>query len=590
MTLAEIDLKFLEGYVTNLSKDKKLSPTSIAMTIRTLKAFLNQQVRYGLMEKNPAVVLILPIARKQGLLDSAFVYAQKAENFLDDNISDGDQIFVRDELTALFGAQSDFEKARFHGEIARDLYLQSGNIQGVLGARQIMAFIYDNLARPSDAMAELQAVADLAESAGFTAAQGRAIMNMGNMFASRGVLLEAAEKYELALELFKETGDTYSMMGLQINLGNLNKIQHHYQEGIQNLTRARGLADSLKDIRTRANIISSLGSVYLEMGQLDSARTFFSQSLKVCDELNLFPGQLMNHISLSQTENDARNYSQALFYAQHARLMIGNKPILHELVKTHKNLHRAYEGLGDYKRALGEFRLMATLEDSLDMEASKKQILEMTLKYETEKKKKEILALQQESLRKSERTRRIVLSAGFLILTLVLILIIYIQRIRISRKQNIIIEQERDAIARELELRNRELVEYVHNMTHMSRLLNQVKPPVEIENQTETDRVGLLEKLDDALSVDKGLFNWAEFETRFHSLHPQFIQKLSEKYPDLTPAQNRLAMFIRMNLPTKEIAYVTNKSTRTIESTRYTMRQKLGLEKYESLSTVIQHL
>jgi len=224
------------------------------------------------------------------------------------------------------------------------------------------------------------------------------------------------------------------------------------------------------------------------------------------------------------------------------------------------------------------------------MEASKKQILEMTLKYETEKKEKEILALQQESLKKSERNRRFVLSAGFVILALMLVLIIYIQRIRISRKQNIITEQERDAIARELEHRNCELAEYVHNMAHLSRLLNQVKHPAEMEDQAEKNKIDLLGKLDDALSVDKGLFNWAEFETRFHTLHPQFMQKLSRIYPDLTPSQNRMAMFIRMNLPSKEIAYVTNKSTRTIESTRYTMRRKLGLEKYESLSTIIQRL
>jgi len=140
-------------------------------------------------------------------------------------------------------------------------------------------------------------------------------------------LLEAAQKYELALKLFKETGDAYSMMGLQINFGKLNVGLQHYQEAIQNLTRARGLAESLSDIRTSANIRSSLGSVYLEMGQLDSARTFFSQSLQICDNLNLFPGQLMNHTSLSNTENDA----------QKARLLIGNKPIPHELIKTHNN-------------------------------------------------------------------------------------------------------------------------------------------------------------------------------------------------------------------------------------------------------------
>ena len=80
MTLAEIDLKFMERYVTYLSKDKKLSPTSIGMTIRTLKAFFNQQIKYGLMEKNPAVGLILPKVIKKKI---RFLTEDEIEAFLE---------------------------------------------------------------------------------------------------------------------------------------------------------------------------------------------------------------------------------------------------------------------------------------------------------------------------------------------------------------------------------------------------------------------------------------------------------------------------------------------------------------------------
>jgi DNA-binding CsgD family transcriptional regulator len=56
-----------------------------------------------------------------------------------------------------------------------------------------------------------------------------------------------------------------------------------------------------------------------------------------------------------------------------------------------------------------------------------------------------------------------------------------------------------------------------------------------------------------------------------------FFRKLKVKYPSLTPNDLRLCSYLRMNFSTKEIANLTNISSRAVEIGRYRLRRKLNL-------------
>lgn len=56
-----------------------------------------------------------------------------------------------------------------------------------------------------------------------------------------------------------------------------------------------------------------------------------------------------------------------------------------------------------------------------------------------------------------------------------------------------------------------------------------------------------------------------------------FFSKLKKKYPALTPNDLRLCSYLRMNFTTKEIANLSNISTRAVEIGRYRLRSKLKL-------------
>jgi ligand-binding sensor domain-containing protein/DNA-binding CsgD family transcriptional regulator len=81
--------------------------------------------------------------------------------------------------------------------------------------------------------------------------------------------------------------------------------------------------------------------------------------------------------------------------------------------------------------------------------------------------------------------------------------------------------------------------------------------------------------------------NWDQFETYFDQVHENFFKRLRQKFPDLTPKDQKLCAYLRMNLSTKEIAPLLNISVRGVEISRYRVRKKLGLDSDTNLVTFI---
>jgi hypothetical protein len=68
-----------------------------------------------------------------------------------------------------------------------------------------------------------------------------------------------------------------------------------------------------------------------------------------------------------------------------------------------------------------------------------------------------------------------------------------------------------------------------------------------------------------------------------------FFSKLKKKYPALTTNDLRLCSYLRMNFTTKEIANLSNISTRAVEIARYRLRTKLNLSHDINLTEFLIH-
>lgn len=94
----------------------------------------------------------------------------------------------------------------------------------------------------------------------------------------------------------------------------------------------------------------------------------------------------------------------------------------------------------------------------------------------------------------------------------------------------------------------------------------------------------IVKEIDTTLRLQE---DWEQFEYHFNKVHRDFLSRLRHDYPDLSPNEQKLCAFLRLNLNTKEIANLLHISLRGVEVARYRLRKKLQLAKGQNLSKFI---
>jgi DNA-binding CsgD family transcriptional regulator len=78
--------------------------------------------------------------------------------------------------------------------------------------------------------------------------------------------------------------------------------------------------------------------------------------------------------------------------------------------------------------------------------------------------------------------------------------------------------------------------------------------------------------------------SWKDLEKHIKNVHFEFLKRLKEKHPTITPRELDLSTYLLMNMSTKEISEIMNISGGGVELARYRLRKKLELTKKESLT------
>jgi DNA-binding NarL/FixJ family response regulator len=84
--------------------------------------------------------------------------------------------------------------------------------------------------------------------------------------------------------------------------------------------------------------------------------------------------------------------------------------------------------------------------------------------------------------------------------------------------------------------------------------------------------------------------DWETFKTRFAEVHPDFFKKLQNSYKSLTTNDLKLCAYLKLSFTTKEIAQLLNNSPRGVETSRYRLRKRLGLEDKVDLVKFLQEM
>lgn len=149
-----------------------------------------------------------------------------------------------------------------------------------------------------------------------------------------------------------------------------------------------------------------------------------------------------------------------------------------------------------------------------------------------------------------------------------------------------LIRLKNDQLRSEMLGKDKELANSTLQMIQKNKLLTRLKLELDKMNaKTNDDLVrnhnqALIRRINREIE-DKN--QWRVFEEHFEAVHEEFLKRLREQYPDLSPRERKLATYLRLNISTKEVALLMNISARGVEVARYRLRRKFNLDREVNL-------
>ncbi len=155
------------------------------------------------------------------------------------------------------------------------------------------------------------------------------------------------------------------------------------------------------------------------------------------------------------------------------------------------------------------------------------------------------------------------------------------------------IQMENTMLSNKLELKRQEYNNILMNISDQRQFLenlnNEIKSLVGEKDESKRN-----EKLKSLSSSIKQRMTFTreidDFYGKIEQTHKDFIIKLTERFPELTEREKRLAILLRLNLASKEIATLMNISPKSVEIARYRLRKKLGVRERDNIKKFLEQI
>lgn len=165
--------------------------------------------------------------------------------------------------------------------------------------------------------------------------------------------------------------------------------------------------------------------------------------------------------------------------------------------------------------------------------------------------------------------------------------LIDINKKKIERSQLVsekeIMSLKNNQLRQDIEGKNRELAISTMSLIKKNELLNILKKEL-IKIDSNPEAKSAINIIDKNINNNK---DWEFFQEAFNNADKNFLNKVKELHPDLTPNDLKFCAYLRLNLSSKEIAPLLNVSVRSVEIKRYRLRKKMDLPHQKSLVSYI---
>ncbi|MGZ3865849.1 MAG: tetratricopeptide repeat protein [Bacteroidia bacterium] len=345
---------------------------------------------------------------------------------------------------------------------------------------------------------------------------------IGLAYYYKGNYPKALANYFESLKLAEEIKNTRDMVGCYLNLGNVYLIEHKTDLALEYYFKGLKVLDETKDNMYLGNCYGSIGNVYLGTGVMDSALKYYLKAVKMQEvtddkeglgncygnigtvyqnkgefekaleyqfkaiEINEQIGDLQGmgvcYGNISTVYNRMGDFKKAIEYSEKELKLCKKIGDLEGLREAYQNLSIAYSKTGKYKEAYESHVNFKNLTDSIFNEENSKQLGDLKTQFEVEKKETELkikAQAEQEKLvalanEEKKRQNVIIFSVGGVLILVIIFSIFLFNRFRLTQKQKIIIEKQKEQVDHAYESlheKNKEIMDSINYASRIQRAL-----------------------------------------------------------------------------------------------------------------------
>ncbi len=225
---------------------------------------------------------------------------------------------------------------------------------------------------------------------------GHLMATIGNVLRATGDLQTALDYYTRCRDIYQVTEFTAGIPGILYNMGNIYQSTGEREEALLAFRTALEEAEKNSDKYLSSLANASIGSIFMETEDLDSAGRYFSRSLTISESMGRKRGILSVTVKIITLERLRGNLEKSLELVLRAEKLAEQVSDRKSLAEVLKEKTLILKGMRKYKKALDTSLVFQKLSEELHSEKRMRELDVLRIRYETEKTDRQISRLKRE--------------------------------------------------------------------------------------------------------------------------------------------------------------------------------------------------
>ncbi|WP_025665488.1 tetratricopeptide repeat-containing sensor histidine kinase [Aquimarina megaterium] len=371
--------------------------------------------------------------RNQSDHDKSLEYHLKGLE-IDKNLGDSSRISIdHSDIGFVYTQKGNYTKAMEHQLIALKIQERIKNEKLLTYTFHNVAMLYHRQKKNTQALEYSFKSLKIAKKLGWKGHVGNLYNTIAAIYIEQENLDKALEYNFKSLEIQKEVGEKQIINANYVNIGQVYLLKKEYEKALEYLQKGLLFQQQIEDQSSHAVLLNTIGEVQWRLGNLQKAKKYLTQGVTIAQKIN-FPTAIKD----------------------------GSK-VLSEIQKA----------LGNHKAALASYELYHTTYDSLLGEEKSKQLSQLQVQYETEKKEQEIKSLAQQASIQSLELKQANFNKTIFGIVSVVLLLLGLVFYLVNRQKRLALQQRAQDIEQNL-LRVQMNPHFIFNaMTSIQDYMNQ---------------------------------------------------------------------------------------------------------------------